>query len=206
MVGYLAYFTPVTLVSSFQGSSVEYVIACCCCNEIKVKNYVPLKFVILLCQILLLHKVFYWRNTKSLNNLNSNFYLCTIIIQSSVLTQHLFFQLFLLHLQSFLFIVIVPILFSCPVLIFKCNHAPHPCLLFFCLLFRVMWHPTGDSHTILGLCEDRVVCWDLNVASSSATVSIYIYCIHLCWKKSYKSCYKLRRGKLSGFSCVTPFS
>ena len=36
---------------------------------------------------------------------------------------------------------------------------------------RIMWHPTGDTETVLGLSEDRILTWDLNVASSSATVS-----------------------------------
>lgn len=35
----------------------------------------------------------------------------------------------------------------------------------------IMWHPTGDSHTILGLSEDHIISWDLDTASSSASVT-----------------------------------
>ncbi|KAL8600756.1 hypothetical protein ACOMHN_055951 [Nucella lapillus] len=32
----------------------------------------------------------------------------------------------------------------------------------------ILWHPTGDGQTVLGVSEDRVIIWDLNVASSTA--------------------------------------
>ncbi|KAK3794540.1 hypothetical protein RRG08_003690 [Elysia crispata] len=35
----------------------------------------------------------------------------------------------------------------------------------------VLWHPAGDSQALIGICEDKLVCWDLNTASSSAKVT-----------------------------------
>ena len=34
-----------------------------------------------------------------------------------------------------------------------------------------MWHPSGDSSTVIGLTESHVVLWDLDTASSQAKVS-----------------------------------
>ncbi|CAL1526948.1 unnamed protein product [Lymnaea stagnalis] len=55
----------------------------------------------------------------------------------------------------------------------------HPHLQFKCYLTPeehsdvkgVLWHPGGDSHSVIGLCEDKIVCWDLDSASSSAKVT-----------------------------------
>ncbi|RUS78324.1 hypothetical protein EGW08_013928 [Elysia chlorotica] len=38
----------------------------------------------------------------------------------------------------------------------------------------VLWHPAGDSQALIGICEDRLICWDLNTASSSAKVGCRI--------------------------------
>ncbi|XP_059162909.1 EARP-interacting protein homolog [Physella acuta] len=35
----------------------------------------------------------------------------------------------------------------------------------------VLWQPAGDSHSVIGLCEDKIVCWDLDVASSTAKMT-----------------------------------
>ena len=37
--------------------------------------------------------------------------------------------------------------------------------------FRILWHPTGDEERVLGLSEDRIIIYDLNVASSTTNVS-----------------------------------
>ncbi|CAG5117429.1 unnamed protein product [Candidula unifasciata] len=34
----------------------------------------------------------------------------------------------------------------------------------------VLWQPSGDNHTVIGLCEDKIVFWDLNTASSAPKV------------------------------------
>ncbi|GFN81414.1 protein tssc1-like [Plakobranchus ocellatus] len=31
----------------------------------------------------------------------------------------------------------------------------------------VLWHPAGDSQSLIGICEDKIVTWDLNTASST---------------------------------------
>ncbi|KAH9515288.1 EARP-interacting protein [Bulinus truncatus] len=35
----------------------------------------------------------------------------------------------------------------------------------------ILWHPAGDSHSVVGLSEDKIVCWDLDTASSAAKVT-----------------------------------
>lgn len=46
--------------------------------------------------------------------------------------------------------------------------------LFLCLFVpfvtSVLWHPSGDSGNVIGLCEDRIMTWDIDTAASSAKV------------------------------------
>jgi hypothetical protein len=36
----------------------------------------------------------------------------------------------------------------------------------------VLWHPTGDSTTLVGLTDSHIVTWDFDASSSGANVSI----------------------------------
>jgi len=35
----------------------------------------------------------------------------------------------------------------------------------------ILWHPSGDSQSVVGLCEDRIVCWDIDTGSSQAKLT-----------------------------------
>ena len=40
-------------------------------------------------------------------------------------------------------------------------------------IFSVMWHPTGDTSTVIGLTESHIVLWDLDTATSRVQVIFY---------------------------------
>ena len=40
-------------------------------------------------------------------------------------------------------------------------------------VFSVMWHPTGDTSTVIGLTESHIVLWDLDTTSSRVQVILY---------------------------------
>ena len=40
-------------------------------------------------------------------------------------------------------------------------------------VFSVMWHPTGDTSTVIGLTESHIVLWDLDTATSRVQVILY---------------------------------
>jgi WD40 repeat protein len=37
-------------------------------------------------------------------------------------------------------------------------------------IFSVLWHPTGDTSTVVGFADNHIILWDINTTSSTAKV------------------------------------